>query len=99
MFEVAIAIIVFLALLFIGVPVSFAVIGGSTGAGKSTLVAALTRRGLPMFCDDTLVMDLSEHLIVLDYGEVIADGDPGSVARHPAVLTAYLGTETVDSDA
>ena len=49
--------------------------------------------------DMGLVMDLSEHLIVLDYGEVIADGDPGSVARHPAVLTAYLGTETVDSDA
>jgi hypothetical protein len=32
---------------------------GPTGAGKSTLVAALGKRGLPMFCDDTLVIDPS----------------------------------------
>ena len=33
---------------------------GPAGAGKSTLVAALGRRGFPMFCDDTLVLDLSD---------------------------------------
>lgn len=33
---------------------------GPSGAGKSTLVAALGRRGLPMFCDDTLVLDISD---------------------------------------
>ena len=33
---------------------------GPAGAGKSTLVAALGARGMPMFCDDTLVLDLSE---------------------------------------
>jgi hypothetical protein len=33
---------------------------GAAGAGKSTLVAALGGHGLPMFCDDTLVLDLSE---------------------------------------
>lgn len=33
---------------------------GAAGAGKSTLVAALGRHGLPMFCDDTLVLDLSD---------------------------------------
>ena len=32
---------------------------GPAGAGKSTIVAALGRYGLPMFCDDTLVLDLS----------------------------------------
>ena len=32
---------------------------GPAGAGKSTLVAALGQHGLPMFCDDTLVLDLS----------------------------------------
>jgi hypothetical protein len=32
---------------------------GAAGAGKSTLVAALGDRGLPMFSDDTLVLDLS----------------------------------------
>ncbi len=33
---------------------------GGPGAGKSTLVAALANHGLPMFCDDTLVLDLSD---------------------------------------
>lgn len=32
---------------------------GPGGSGKSTLAAALGRYGLPMFCDDTLVLDLS----------------------------------------
>jgi len=33
---------------------------GESGAGKSTLVTALGAHGLPMFCDDTLVLDLSD---------------------------------------
>jgi hypothetical protein len=33
---------------------------GPAGAGKSTLVAALGAHGLPMFCDDTLLLDLSD---------------------------------------
>lgn len=33
---------------------------GPSGAGKSTLIAELGQRGLPMFCDDTLVLDLSD---------------------------------------
>ncbi|HET9335861.1 MAG TPA: hypothetical protein VFO12_05575 [Sphingomicrobium sp.] len=33
---------------------------GPSGAGKSTLIAALGRLGLPMFCDDTLVLDLTD---------------------------------------
>ncbi|PLK27078.1 hypothetical protein [Novosphingobium sp. TH158] len=33
---------------------------GPSGAGKSTLVTALGTRGFPMFCDDTLILDLSD---------------------------------------
>ncbi len=33
---------------------------GPSGAGKSTLVAALGGHGLPLFCDDTLVLDVSK---------------------------------------
>lgn len=33
---------------------------GPSGAGKSTLVAGLGQRGLPLFCDDTLLLDLSD---------------------------------------
>ncbi len=34
---------------------------GPGGAGKSTLVAALAKLGLPMYCDDTLVLDLTDE--------------------------------------
>ena len=33
---------------------------GPSGSGKSTLIAALGQLGLPMFCDDTLVLDLGD---------------------------------------
>ena len=42
--------------------------------------------------DMTLVMDISEHVIVLNYGEVIAQGDPASIRENETVLAAYLGT-------
>ena len=37
---------------------------GPSGSGKSTLIAALGQQGLPMFCDDTLVLDLSDPDVV-----------------------------------
>ena len=46
-----------------------------------------------------LVMGLSDHVVVLDYGEVIAEGDPKTVADHPAVIAAYLGTDEDDQEA
>ncbi len=41
------------------------------------------------------VMALCEALVVLNYGTVIARGDPGTVARDPAVVAAYLGDRRV----
>jgi len=46
--------------------------------------------------DMTLVMDISEHVVVLNYGEVIADSDPASIREDEAVLSAYLGTDEGD---
>ena len=39
------------------------------------------------------VMALSQKVVVLHHGEVIADGDPQTVVRDPAVLECYLGEE------
>ena len=42
--------------------------------------------------DMSVVMDISDRVVVLDYGKKIGDGSPQDVRANPDVISAYLGT-------
>ena len=44
-----------------------------------------------------LVMRLCDDIAVLNYGELIAEGNAAAIRAHPAVIKAYLGEEAVDA--
>ena len=74
-------------------------------AGEKVRVADLVRRvcaeGVTVFLvehDMRLVMGISDRVLVLDHGRLIADGAADEVRRDPGVIRAYLGTGAADAE-
>ena len=68
-------------------------------AGLADLIRKLVAHGLTVCLIEhkmDMIMAMSDKIMVLNYGEKIAEGTPAEIRANPAVIDAYLGSEHAD---
>lgn len=68
-------------------------------AGLADLIRKMVKSGLTVCLIEhkmDMIMSLADKIMVLSYGEKIAEGTPDEVKRNPAVIDAYLGSDHAD---
>ncbi|HQT89387.1 MAG TPA: ABC transporter ATP-binding protein [Acidiphilium sp.] len=73
----------------------------SESAGLNETIYAIRETGVTILLvehDMNVVMQVSDHIVVINFGRKIAEGDAASVRANPDVIEAYLGRDSDEED-